>query len=201
MLQFLYSLACVLIPVIIYQRKLAKTAAAEGTSPGTAHYVWVGVFLLYLWLAMFMGGFGSLWELFFNPDGFKPSLNLVPFGSFDFLTGFLNVVMFLPLGFLLPLIWKNYRSLGKIALAGLLFSLAIELSQLTNNRTVDINDLITNTLGAVFGGLIYTAYMKLFAGEAAEKDTMLAENEAKMYIILSALGEFFLYDWYLFAKK
>ena len=153
MLQFLYSLACVLIPVIIYQRKLAKTAAAEGTSPGTAHYVWVGVFLLYIWLAMFVAGFGSLWELFFDPDGFHPDVNVVPFASFDIINGILNAIMFLPLGFLLPLIWKNYRSLGKIALTGLLFSFIIELSQLTNNRAADINDLMMNTLGAVLGGL------------------------------------------------
>ena len=38
------------------------------------------------------------------------------------------------------------------------FSLAIELSQLLNNRITDIDDLFTNTLGAMVGYLLYRAF-------------------------------------------
>ena len=69
----------------------------------------------------------------------------------------LNVVMFMPLGVLVPLLWPAFDSLRRIALLGLCASTAIELTQLLlwvtlgSHRTVDINDLISNTLGAVLG--------------------------------------------------
>lgn len=48
---------------------------------------------------------------------------------------------------------------------GIPFSLAIELNQLLNNRITDIDDLFTNTLGAIVGyvlyKVLYTALFKL----------------------------------------
>ena len=44
---------------------------------------------------------------------------------------------------------------------GILFSLAIELNQLLNNRITDIDDLFTNTLGAIIGYLLYKALFKM----------------------------------------
>jgi glycopeptide antibiotics resistance protein len=72
----------------------------------------------------------------------------------------LNVIMFVPFGVLVPLLRPaadNYRRLA-VRAAGA--SLAIELTQLVigltlgSRRTVDVNDLITNTAGALLGLLI-----------------------------------------------
>ena len=62
----------------------------------------------------------------------------------------LNIVLIIPLGFFLPLLYKKYDSLGKIALVGFLVSLSIEIAQMFGTGATDINDLITNTVGACF---------------------------------------------------
>ena len=69
----------------------------------------------------------------------------------------LNVIMFVPFGLLLPALWPRTGSLGRIFWWGLAASAAIESTQLLlwltlgNFRTVDVNDLIANSGGAVLG--------------------------------------------------
>lgn len=67
-----------------------------------------------------------------------------------------NVILFIPLGFLLPLITNKFHSLKKIIVVAFLFSLFIEFVQFISfhfgiYRTADIDDIILNTLGAVLG--------------------------------------------------
>ncbi len=63
----------------------------------------------------------------------------------------LNVLLFMPMGFLLPVIWKNYRSIKKTVFTGLAVSIMIELLQIFTFRLTDIDDLITNTFGTFLG--------------------------------------------------
>ena len=63
----------------------------------------------------------------------------------------LNIILFVPLGFLTPAIWKNYRSVKIMFFMGLALSICIELLQIFTYRLTDIDDLITNTAGAVMG--------------------------------------------------
>lgn len=65
-----------------------------------------------------------------------------------------NVLLFLPLGFLLPLIIRSKQGFAWQLLFGVLVSLAIELCQyLFAARIFDIDDILLNTLGTVFGRL------------------------------------------------
>lgn len=84
---------------------------------------------------------------------FDPNLNFIPFGDMlsDLSGTFLNVILFVPLGLFLPLLWRTFQSLRKTLLLGLCFSLGIELLQIFTLRATDINDLITNTVGAFMG--------------------------------------------------
>lgn len=68
----------------------------------------------------------------------------------------LNIILFIPFGFLFPIIQPK---LSKATIAyGVLFSLAIEIMQyITGRGLADIDDLINNTLGAAIGYLIYRA--------------------------------------------
>ncbi|MEU9057222.1 VanZ family protein [Streptomyces sp. NPDC048384] len=67
-----------------------------------------------------------------------------------------NIIMFVPLGFLLPLL-SHRLTRGRTVAICALTSLGIELAQLLqyialgNGRAVDINDLIANTLGGLLG--------------------------------------------------
>ena len=64
----------------------------------------------------------------------------------------LNVAMFVPLGFLLPILWKIFRKWYVMAPAGFAVSLGIELFQLATGRGIcDVDDLLANTLGALIG--------------------------------------------------
>jgi glycopeptide antibiotics resistance protein len=79
-----------------------------------------------------------------------------------------NIVMFIPLGFLLPLVIKKINSFPRIFFAGLLFSVFIESIQYAERsfgvyRSVDIDDVILNTIGAVAGWIILCV-MRWFSG-------------------------------------
>lgn len=64
----------------------------------------------------------------------------------------LNIALFVPLGFLLPLLAKPFRKWYAALGAGFGVSLLIELSQFFTGRGMcDVDDLFTNTLGAMLG--------------------------------------------------
>ena len=72
-----------------------------------------------------------------------------------------NVVLFIPLGFFLPWIWKKLRSFFKTFGVIVLVILGIELVQLmTLVGSCDIDDFLLNTLGALIGYLIWIIFKK-----------------------------------------
>lgn len=88
-----------------------------------------------------------------------------PSGLFENTPG--NIVMFLPLGFLLPLVAKKINSSTAIFLVALLCSASIELIQYIERsygayRSVDIDDVILNTLGALLGWLFLRLARSVF---------------------------------------
>ena len=95
---------------------------------------------------------------------FDRNINLVPFAYMfsDYRNSLLNVLLFVPLGFLLPVLWKRFRSFLWTGLFGLSFSLAIELLQLLTLRATDVNDLMTNTTGTILGWLLGRLVLRLF---------------------------------------
>lgn len=93
---------------------------------------------------------------------FRPNISWTPF--IGMITGpvdtALNVILFVPLGFFLPLLFKKYRDLKNVMHTGFLLSLSVELVQLFNWGSSDINDLMTNTAGACVGYFIYCLLAK-----------------------------------------
>ena len=67
-----------------------------------------------------------------------------------------NIMMFVPTGIVLPVLYKRLDNFFKVAGTGLLISLAIEILQLPfADRTSDVDDLILNTLGVVIGYVLF----------------------------------------------
>jgi len=68
-----------------------------------------------------------------------------------------NVALFLPLGFLLPLLTPWFDRWWRTVGAGFALSAAIELSQVAfpGVRRPDVNDVLMNTLGAAIGFLAH----------------------------------------------
>ena len=72
----------------------------------------------------------------------------------------LNILLFLPFGYLIPSLFPRLRW-WQVILLGLAFSLTIELLQLiTKLGYADVDDLINNTLGAAIGWLCYKLILK-----------------------------------------
>lgn len=73
-----------------------------------------------------------------------------------------NIILFMPLGFLLPFKFKWINKLVKAVLVGFIVSIFIELTQLLLPfRQTDIDDVILNTLGTGIGYGLYKLWMKI----------------------------------------
>ena len=73
-----------------------------------------------------------------------------------------NVLLFVPTGIVLPIVYPKLRKWYKTVFVGSLISLLIELSQLPfYDRATDIDDWILNTAGVILGYLIYAAVRRI----------------------------------------
>ena len=107
-------------------------------------------------------------EIAFGPEYDSPN-NFVPFASInDLLHHFYyrvplrnilgNIILFMPLGFILVLKFKRLNNMMSVVLVGVLSSTCIEIIQLLlPNRAFDIDDIILNTLGTMIGFLVLKA--------------------------------------------
>ena len=67
-----------------------------------------------------------------------------------------NIMMFVPLGILLPMLFKKIRKLQYCALTGFLCSCTIEVSQMITQRGFcQLDDVVTNTVGTFVGWRIW----------------------------------------------
>ncbi len=67
-----------------------------------------------------------------------------------------NVLVFMPFGFLLPIMGRRLRGFFRIILLGFALSLAVECIQLiTGTGCFDVDDLFLNTVGSALGFLIF----------------------------------------------
>lgn len=190
----IYALCCFFLPGATW---MAVKGKGLGRSKQSAlHVAWSLVFMLYGFLAVYVtAGIGTVWDLVAN-KGLDDSINLIPLAEMDWLGYILNIFMFMPLGFLLPLIWKSFRQARKTVLYGFLMSLSIEVCQLFCFRTTDIDDLIMNTVGAFFGFLCWKLLKRLFP-QAGEQAMDSGKAEPWVYLFGGMMGIVLLYNWRL----
>ena len=113
-----------------------------------------------------------------NVTYFRPevNLNLIPFLGImeDLKNSVLNILLFVPLGVFLPVLWDQFRNPVRAVSFGLGFSLMIELLQMLTFRASDVNDLITNTLGTMLGYLVAKLlHPKIPAAETGNREVYL----------------------------
>ena len=86
-----------------------------------------------------------------------------------------NIMMFVPTGIVLPVLYKRLDNFFKVAGTGLLISLAIEILQLPfADRTSDVDDLILNTLGVVIGYVLFVIVR--YAKKPGKRKASLSEG-------------------------
>lgn len=112
----------------------------------------------------------TLLPIYLGETGPRPPwsafLNRVPLADTEPIDMLRNVLVFLPLGVLLPIIARVDSAL-RVLIYGFLLSLTMELLQLVNAVTghgghiADVNDLLANTLGAALGYGIFRVSLLL----------------------------------------
>lgn len=146
-----------ILSLLIYLPYYIYTKKHDGKKTFLFHlikYTLIGCIISVLFLTLFWGGI----ELS------APSLervNLIPFVWINktYVMGerrmieqlFINVVMFIPYGFLLPLAIDKLRKWWRTLLIVFGTTFMIEILQLFAGRSTDIDDLIMNFLGGVIG--------------------------------------------------
>ncbi|QIE35717.1 VanZ family protein [Bacillus tropicus] len=169
------------------------------------HFLWVYVFLFYLSLVYKVTQIATVWDISRYETWIRVNqINLTLFDTAGSTTYLLNIVLFMPFGFLLPTIWPQFRKMKNTVCAGFFFSLAIELNQLLNNRITDIDDLFTNTLGAVIGYLLYKALFKMICKREGKKldtnSSLVIKYEAIFCLVCSFVGAMLIYYPALFGR-
>ena len=100
----------------------------------------------------------SLWDtLRLLPEGLGETLSHIHISSYTYAREvFLNILLYIPMGYLLPFIFKPMRySVTACTLAGFLCSCATEYAQLRwSIGYFQIDDIINNTLGCLIGAIL-----------------------------------------------
>lgn len=130
------------------------------------------LYLFFIARRMFFHAYGT----YYRSYSAAPEYNLIPFKTITSLiidfkyyelevwiyNLFGNVVAFIPLGFLLPIVLGAERKLTATVIYSLILLLAAETAQLVFRVGVfDVDDIILNMLGVFVGYMLYKALLKL----------------------------------------
>lgn len=73
-----------------------------------------------------------------------------------------NILLFLPFGCVLPIVWPQAENVLTLALSACMISIGIEMAQyITGRGYSQLDDIVTNTTGAVIGYLLFFIAAKI----------------------------------------
>lgn len=123
------------------------------------------------------------------------NLNLIPIAGMidDWKNSILNILLFVPLGLALPILWCRFKNAGRTVCFGFAMSLSIELLQVLTYRATDVNDLITNTCGTYLGFLCANVLQKRFSD--LSKIAQEKNSELGIVLVIVLLVMFFVYPY------
>ena len=181
--QSLLLILFIILPLwVLYRVPVYKDLKKQGIKFLNVKERLLLIFIVYLGFVIALTIVPVQISAFQNPK--EPGLNFIPFintyqhllytisspdntmTNFALENIFGNILLFIPAGILLPCIFPAYRNAWKTAANCFYFSLTIELIQLLlrqfgTYRTVDIDDIILNTLGGIIGFLLFTIFNRL----------------------------------------
>jgi glycopeptide antibiotics resistance protein len=178
-------LLLVTIGIILYNIFMVKYLRKNEIQVSKLFIVGMYMFSYYLWAVLSITGPGNILDIGSQREII---ISLIPFkwqmeNMFGLIT---NTILFIPLGVLLPSLWKKFESFSNTILTGFGLSLIIEILQLLNIRATDIDDLIMNTLGTIIGYIIYSLLFKKFTSKFKLKnntsDNLFIKYNAEIFI-------------------
>lgn len=151
------------------------------------------LFITYIWLILFITGIDSI---YFWQEASLERINLVPSASLSDIGYKLNIILFVPMGILIPLIWAKERNIYHVLLLGFLVSLTIEMLQIFCMRATDIDDLIANTIGCLLGYLVFKIINKIKKEKSKEEIEISSNfntNTSALWIFISFISYLIIY--------
>ncbi|WFR57253.1 VanZ family protein [Anaerocolumna sp. AGMB13025] len=129
-------------------------------------------------------------ELPFSNTGYLRNINLIPFhesvilnGKIDYSEIIMNMVIFVPLGIYVEMIFSKWSITKKISMFFIISLICEVLQFIFAMGASDITDIINNTLGGIIGLLIYKVIVKLFSNR---------DKAHKFVNIVAAIGTVFM---------
>lgn len=195
-----YEILSALIPFLIVLVLLRSKQKKKGVSYTRYSFIAMIVFAVYLVGVYHFTGAGTIYDgLMYQFEWRQDQINWIPFSNnIDVVAYILNVVLLIPLGLLVPIIWEKLNKFSNILATGFMFTILIEASQLLNNRRTDIDDIILNVLGAVVGFGLFKLFDKITKPKFYVKNPIAAELMISIVVVF--LGRFFLYNEMGLAK-
>lgn len=126
------------------------------------------LFILYMlmtsYMTIFNRRYGEQSDILLHFDSIEEALRLHSVEPLQHLA--MNVAMFVPIGFLFPLILpEKLNKLSLVIPLGLMLSTLIETTQmLLRMGQCDLEDLVANTVGAIIGLLLYRMFRGVLPG-------------------------------------
>lgn len=202
---YIYPFLCLIVPTIFIEffGAVYYWRESKGNFNKTImqkHIIQVFILMIYVFGVIKVTGFGALADVK-NCRGLenfhKINMDFSVFRNFSWDTWrtdfYLNVLLFVPFGFLLPYIWPEYKRLARTLIMGFVFSLMIESAQYFNWRLSDVDDLICNVVGTFVGYMIWLGISPALK-KNNYKNVGLFAGEVAICIILGLLSIFFLYN-------
>ena len=146
--------------------------------------VWKVIFVTYVCLLLyfvvikFNGSIDRIISIKESRDSGYWNYNLYPFrtirpylesilNSYAYMNIFGNIVPFVPMGFLIPIISKKYINALITFFISLICIIGIEIFQfITMLGFFDIDDILLNAVGCIIGYGIYAVFKKLFSKQS-----------------------------------
>ena len=172
--------------VILLRRRARRLGAKQGVKKVKLKFnklreICLGLFVVFmmaLLLFVWQGEYGTpegMMRLAKNRLDTGRGINLIPFqtirnyykafgprGDLFAINIIGNILMFVPWGFGLLLLWKKNRSCIRLLYFSAMLPILIECGQLFINRQVDIDDFILNFAGGILGGLLFMFLTGMF---------------------------------------
>lgn len=188
-LTLLYLFLCGTIPCVIY-KLLTLFSSRIKEKWKFQQVVWAFIFLLYLTTVFHLVPIGTMEYI----RKFESSWHLI----FNTTHSLSNLLLMIPLGIFLPLIWPAFRSFKKLIGISVSFFLLIAISQLFVSQTIEIGHFAAHMVG-VLGGYLAFKYIYIFFHKGIsfypKTQSLSFSNyyEAITYLFLSFASVFFLY--------
>ena len=158
-------IAAIVVSVILVF--IYKKSNKSNRKPSWGRILWIAALICYctiLFGATFMSRNQGMWgNSNFLPPFYSYKDAWIHFSASAWRNIVLNIALFVPFGFLLPIGFRKMRSLWKTTLAGFGLTLLIEVMQMVLNMGIsEADDLINNTLGTMIGFGLFVVVLLAF---------------------------------------